>query len=168
MIKCQNCSHENYLGALFCAECGAQLQKGGVTTQSLEVDAQVAPAEHFTEDDFASGVSIEQSVVTLHFLESDQFLPLFGKNEFTLGRINEGQSIQPDVDLSSYNGYKQGVSRIHAVVQIKDTGIILKDLGSVNGTRLNGTKLVPHLPHALKHGDLILFGKLKVQAVIRN
>jgi hypothetical protein len=168
MIKCQNCNSDNYLGALFCAECGAQLQRGGVTTQSLSADAPDVPAEVYTEEDFPSGVSVDHSVVTLHFLETDQFLPLFGRTEFTLGRINAGQTIQPDVDLTPYNGYKQGVSRMHATIQVKDDAVILKDLGSVNGTRLNGAKLVPHLPNHLKHGDMLLFGKLKVQAVIRK
>jgi predicted component of type VI protein secretion system len=48
------------------------------------------------------------------------------------------------------------VSRIHAVVRLKPTAVELVDLGSMNGTRLNGEKL--RGPRELRDGDTIRIG----------
>lgn len=48
------------------------------------------------------------------------------------------------------------VSRIHAVVRLSQNGVELVDLGSMNGTRLNGEKL--RGPQPLKDGDVIRIG----------
>ncbi len=48
------------------------------------------------------------------------------------------------------------VSRIHAVVRLTPHGVELVDLGSMNGTRLNGEKL--RGPERLGDGDLIRIG----------
>lgn len=48
------------------------------------------------------------------------------------------------------------VSRIHAVVRLKPEGVELVDLGSMNGTRLNGEKL--RGPQQLQDGDTIRIG----------
>lgn len=45
------------------------------------------------------------------------------------------------------------VSRHHALVSLEDDGYILKDLGSKNGTFVNGKELEG--PHALQNGDEI-------------
>lgn len=48
------------------------------------------------------------------------------------------------------------VSRIHAAVRLTRKGVELLDLGSMNGTRLNGEKL--HRPQHMKDGDAIRIG----------
>ncbi|MCZ8521517.1 MULTISPECIES: DUF6382 domain-containing protein [Paenibacillus] len=49
-----------------------------------------------------------------------------------------------------------GVSRLHAeFVREEGGGIAIKDLGSRNGTLVNGEALVPYKTHALKEGDKI-------------
>ena len=40
------------------------------------------------------------AVVSLHMVDSGQFVNLTGQTEFTIGRTAEGQPILPDVDLS--------------------------------------------------------------------
>lgn len=40
------------------------------------------------------------------------------------------------------------------------------DLGSSNGTRINGQKIVPHVEYTINHGDLVVLGKLKVQVLL--
>ncbi len=42
------------------------------------------------------------------------------------------------------------------------------DLGSSNGTRVNGQKIVPHVDYPVKHGDIIALGKLKIQLIIHK
>ena len=66
----------------------------------------------------------------------------------------------PDVDLSAYTARDKGVSRIHASLRLDRRQVLLMDLGSTNGTRLNGTPLAAHEPVRLENGDEIILGKL--------
>jgi len=91
---------------------------------------------------------------------------LVGRAEFTLGRVSEGQPLIPEIDLSVYKAYDQGVSRLHAVLSIRTDQVSITDLGSANGTWLNGVRLPPHTAHTLKNGDLISLGTMKIQALI--
>ncbi len=74
----------------------------------------------------------------------------------------------PDVDLSPYEAYTQGVSRLHSCLKIINQRVVITDLGSSNGTRVNGQKIMPHIDYPLNHGDVIALGKLKVQVLIRR
>jgi EAL domain-containing protein (putative c-di-GMP-specific phosphodiesterase class I) len=53
------------------------------------------------------------------------------------------------------------VSREHAELTIIENGLLLRDLGSTNGTYVNGTRI--NQPCTVHHGDLLQFG----QAVFR-
>ena len=53
-----------------------------------------------------------------------------------------------------------GVSSKHATLQIGLKGLTIADLGSTNGTHLNGQKLAPNAPTPLKNGDVIKLGRL--------
>ena len=101
-------------------------------------------------------------------MDSGKILPLASRNEFTLGRLSEGQPIMPDIDLTPYQAYASGVSRLHAVVKREDTRVAVMDLGSSNGTYVNGRRLNPHTEEALSHGDIVALGKLKIQILLRN
>jgi hypothetical protein len=52
-----------------------------------------------------------------------------------------------------------GVSRRQAVlVNRPDTGLTVRDLGSANGTQLNGVELVPGVDTPVKDGDILAIG----------
>ena len=51
-----------------------------------------------------------------------------------------------------------GVSRYHAAVEWDGRDLTLTDLGSSNGTFVNGRRLEPRAPHPLHDGDQIAFG----------
>jgi pSer/pThr/pTyr-binding forkhead associated (FHA) protein len=61
----------------------------------------------------------------------------------------------------------QGVSRIHATITVEKGRVYITDMGSVNGTRVNGNRLEPHAARPLQNGDIVILGKLKLQAIIR-
>ena len=105
--------------------------------------------------------------VTLHLMDTGQVLPLAERNEFTIGRISEGQPIMPDIDLSPYQAYANGVSRLHAVIKREASHIFLMDLNSANGTYVNGKRLNPNVEHTLKNGDVVALGKLKIQILLK-
>jgi hypothetical protein len=166
MIVCSNCSHVNMAGALFCAECGAQLGRSdGLTTQNIKT-SQMNESAKPKSAPVAPAVAVN-NWVTLHLLDTGQVLPLTERAEFTLGRISEGQPIMPDVDLSPYQAYARGVSRLHAVIKREASHVFLMDLGSSNGTFVNGKRLTPNVDHALSNGDVVALGKLKIQVLLK-
>jgi pSer/pThr/pTyr-binding forkhead associated (FHA) protein len=85
---------------------------------------------------------------------------IFPAEETVVGR-RDSSSFRPDVDLSLWGGYRSGVSRRHALL-VRKPGhqLYLVDLGSSNGTFINGERLVPEQPYLLHDGDEIKFGHL--------
>lgn len=169
MIICSNCKHSNMAGAMFCAECGAQLVgKDTLTTQNISTQQFDQPVEHASEDDMYQPFDGSDAWGSLHLLDTGQVLPLSNRNEFTMGRVSEGQPIMPDIDLSPYQAYAAGVSRLHAVIKRDGGRVIFIDLGSANGTYINGKRLVPNVEQVINHGDVVALGKLKLQVLIKN
>ena len=80
-----------------------------------------------------------------------------------IGRGDPQAGIYPDVDLGPHGAQSNGVSRQHAAVIAKDNRIKIKDLGSVNGTKLNGFTLEANQEYRLRHGDSLEIGQLKLQ-----
>ncbi|TAK12094.1 MAG: FHA domain-containing protein [Anaerolineae bacterium] len=170
-VQCPNCNHANFDGALFCAECGTKLvTEDGLSTASVRpTDASKAQVSGSMEA-VAPPPAIQTSdaLISLHVVRTGQILPLVGRDEFTVGRVSEGQSILPDIDLTPYDAYSQGVSRLHATIKLSEDHILLIDLGSSNGTRLNNEKLQPHREYELRHGDMVALGRFKLQALVRQ
>ena len=168
MIICSNCQHKNVTGAIYCAECGAQ--RDGVETLITQAitDEQIEnELKKKTPRPEAPAIPAN-SWLSLHLMDSGKILPLASRNEFTLGRLSEGQPIMPDIDLTPYQAYASGVSRLHAVVKREVNRVLVMDLGSSNGTYLNGRRLNPHTEEPLNHGDIVALGKLKIQILLRN
>ncbi|NOY99417.1 MAG: FHA domain-containing protein [Chloroflexi bacterium] len=138
-----------------------------LVTQTIHTDGMSGEAMKSAEKHH-SVASQMSGWVTLQLLESGQFLPLAERNEFTLGRVSEGQPIMPDVDLTPYRAYECGVSRLHTVLKKIDDRIVIMDLGSSNGTFVNGNRLEPNKEYPLAHGNIISLGKLKIQVLLKN
>lgn len=170
MIVCSNCRHTNMAGAIFCSECGAALgTPDPLTTQNIKTGQieEVIKQKPVPRAPSAAPRAQLSSWVTLHLLDTGQVLPLAERNEFTLGRISEGQPIMPDIDLTPYQAYARGVSRLHAVLKREASHVFLMDLGSSNGTFVNGKRLSPNVDHAISNGDVIALGKLKIQILLK-
>lgn len=74
-------------------------------------------------------------------------------SRFVIGRREGGQVVIDD-------GI---VSRRHADISYEDGKYVLRDLGSRNGTRVNGTKIKER---ALSHGDRIYIGRTKFRFIL--
>jgi hypothetical protein len=167
MLTCPNCNHEDYPGTLFCSECGAPLSGlDGKKTQAFErkgIDSKaLGQATSLPEMETLK----EKARAYLRLVDHDVTMPLVEKQEFTIGRITEGQPILPDVDISMYDAYSQGVSRLHASFKIFNQRVTITDLGSSNGTRVNGQRIMPNVEYPLNNGDVIALGKLKIQIIL--
>ena len=166
MIICPNCQHKEMSGAVYCTKCGAQLVDMSVATNKIKTAETRQVAQHDSGLTPPPPPTHFQSWISLNMVESGQILPLADRTEFTLGRSAEGQPIVPDVDLSPHNAYANGVSRLHAVLKLIQEQIVIMDLGSSNGTYLNGSRLPPYVETPVAHGDVIYLGKLKIQVLI--
>ena len=76
-----------------------------------------------------------------------------------IGRGKPEQGIVPEIDLS-IRPSDRGVSSQHAVLRVSETGLTVTDIGSTNGTTLNGSEdlLTPDVEVPLADGDRIHVG----------
>ncbi len=116
-------------------------------TVLLEQSAQSGPAVLPTEL-LVPETELLAPQAVLELLENDEVassLPV-SRTRFSFGR-SPGET---DCVLNA-----TGISRIHGEIRREGELWVLCDLGSKNGTRLNGEPLVPHETYPLKHGDRI-------------
>jgi pSer/pThr/pTyr-binding forkhead associated (FHA) protein len=84
-----------------------------------------------------------------------------------LGRLDPASDVFPEIDLTNDNGLEKGVSRRHARILKREGTVVVEDLGSINGTFINGKRLAPYLPEVLSHGDQLQLGKLLIEVELR-
>ena len=167
MIECPNCKHKNLDGTVFCAECGMQVSGvHSVVTQNITTNS--LPVTSVDQKKTAAYAKSLDTWASLHLVDSGQILPLGDRTEFTLGRVSEAQPIMPDIDLTPYQAYASGVSRLHSVLKREGNRVFVMDLGSSNGTYLNGKRLKPNVDQTLNHGDMLALGKLKIQILLKT
>ena len=172
MILCPNCQHQEIAGALFCSECGAQLVFAeNISTQSIHRTDSISETPPPSTDSPTGAVAASapaEGLISLHLIDSGKVLPLAGRMDFSLGRVTDGQPILPDIDFTPYDAYSQGVSRLHAALKIINNRVVIVDLGSSNGTRVNGQKIVPNIDYPVNHGDVVALGRLKIQVLLKR
>jgi pSer/pThr/pTyr-binding forkhead associated (FHA) protein len=96
---------------------------------------------------------------SLVVVSSGHRISLPAEGELILGRIDTGLSFAPDVDLTSdIQGGMQSISRRHAKVVAFRGQHLIEDLGSTNGTVVNGCPLNDGQRVPLQHGDHITLG----------
>lgn len=80
-----------------------------------------------------------------------------------VGRVADvSERDQVQLDLSPYGGYQGGVSRKHAIITLNEGALYIEDLGSTNGTRINGFQLSANRKYRLRDGDEVEFARLRV------
>jgi pSer/pThr/pTyr-binding forkhead associated (FHA) protein len=88
------------------------------------------------------------------------------RNPMMLGRASEAEGYRPDFDMTFYD---EGdfVSRRHARITKGSRGYFVTDLGSSNGTTINGQALEPGRAYRLRNGDRIKVGLVVIQFWLR-
>jgi len=89
-------------------------------------------------------------------------------DETNVGRADAAQNWRPELDVIPYGGGAPdlGVSRHHARVLRHDNGFAVTDMGSTNGTYVNGRAAPYNQPVPLNNGDTLSFGALNTQVSI--
>jgi hypothetical protein len=166
VITCPNCGEEVSSKAIACKHCGHLLKDiGNDAMQTMVINRP----KLLDDDEFAANfpqgtskfsddiiyVSIERLNTPIARYIQDKPLVL-GRRE--LDETSELTS--NDIDLTPYNAHERGVSRRHAHIYHADGGLFIEDLGSSNGTVVNGTVLELNQPQKLRDGDEIMLGRM--------
>lgn len=139
-VFCSNCGVPIGVEDLFCAFCGAR--------QPISLDYGRSAAAKLLVLEPQSG-----EIRGTYILDKQTSL---------IGRMDPVSGIFPDIDLSPYDPESK-ISRRHARVWYEKDRFFVEDLGSVNGTVINGTlSLPPRQPHALEDGDVLQLGETQL------
>ena len=149
-VFCNQCGHRNPPSSSFCSSCGAVLDMHDERTVVIaQVDAlQDLPGP-------SDNASIRLGDVQGHGVLVIRSGDLTG-SRFTLSKDVTliGRHPESDILLDDIT-----VSRRHAEVIKTASALIVRDLGSLNGTYVNQTRVDEF---ALKHGDELQVGKFRM------
>lgn len=146
-------------GTLFCSECGSRLWG----ESSVDEISRLQDETLLHTDKIGSlNIPVFSPPIgfTIRISGSIEPVKLANKPEYLLGRSDPKHEVIPDLDLGQYNGQQLGVSRKHAYLIQTETGLSIRDLGSTNGTLVNGRVLAANQEWSLRDGDEIRLGKL--------
>ncbi len=136
---CFHCSQELTPGDIFCAFCGKRQPGTQRTTAKL---------------------------VVLGTQEMSAQFMLNPEGESLIGRLDPNRGIRPEVDLSKYDPAAR-ISRRHAKIIALGDQFFIEDLGSANGTFINGQlRLKPKEPHVLVNGDEVRLGETTLKFLV--
>jgi pSer/pThr/pTyr-binding forkhead associated (FHA) protein len=140
--------------------------KTQLTDKRLSTQTLPRPVNAFRSPYDSSLPTKQRRVTAVRFhLEHNSSIDIPARAYIMLGRQKNNQDTV-DVDLGDA-GEKQGVSRNHAVIQVINHMVTVRDYNSRNGTLLNGEKLYPMRDYPLQSGDELTLGcvTVKVQFV---
>lgn len=166
MKICPNCTHQEIEGALFCSECAANLFDSAYSG-SNDAEGNQFLTNEFSKEELLGEVNTRKfdslEAVCFQLIHSGVLLHLSKDHKMIIGRSVNGQPLLPDIDLTPYDGFENGVSRVHGEVLWNDDEILITDLDSANGTRVNDIKIAAFRPFPVKLDDIIVFGRLQVK-----
>ncbi len=168
MITCKVCNNQEFHGVFFCGECGSQL----VLADDKNVDTFIYPSQvRGLEIDISNTIPkklLENKTFILYYIDQEEMINIPDQEEFTIGRFVDGQVITPDVDLNLYEAFDKGVSRLHATIRVnrEKNKIHVIDLGSANGSSINGYEIPANSEVPLNHGDVLTLGKFSMKVIL--
>ncbi|MEP6475827.1 MAG: FHA domain-containing protein [Actinomycetota bacterium] len=145
-LFCSRCGHPNRDDARFCSQCGAQLDADGTLSHTpVETEEDTLDEFPFPHDELETG----QALLLVKRGPNAGSTFLIEKDSTSLGRDTRSDVFLDDVT----------VSRGHARIERRDGVFFVKDLGSLNGTYLNGEAVEET---KLARGDEVQIGKFKL------
>lgn len=118
-------------------------------------------------DELYRQYNIEVHHALLFYVAGEESPIIFvNKTEIDIGRADAKGRIVPEFDLSTFDGAKLGVSRLHAKIVYDDGQYMIEDLHSTNHTWVNGQKLVPYHYTPVSDGSIIQVGHLATNVFV--
>ncbi|NDD63509.1 MAG: FHA domain-containing protein, partial [Acidobacteria bacterium] len=135
---CGNCGQDISADDIYCAFCGVRITGRQATARLVVLGTNELGAQYAVT---SSGESL-------------------------IGRMDPNRGIRPEVDLSKYDPAAR-VSRRHARIIAHGNQYFIEDLGSANGTLLNGSiRLVQGKPQVLTSGDELKLGETTLKFLV--
>ncbi len=172
-MNCPFCLKSNENGLSVCAHCGKPLPTAVRThfsaaskyvTQELRSrgtgSLSLPPSEDYLPQD--TGFLHDSAILTLELIDSNSKIYLKTQGHISLGRADKESNWQPTVDLTPYGATELGVSRAHADLLFENDQVFVLELGSANGTRINGILVKTGEAQRLRNGDMLQLGSLKI------
>jgi hypothetical protein len=152
---CPVCQSENSVLVVECQQCGAALEADRDITLPTIPSNWDPPVPHSHH----AGHMWPPEGLALYVTGEDNPIEMPYRPRTVLGRGASSVG-EPCVNLSDYGAGALGVSRRHATITFSGEDCLLEDLGSSNGTWLNGNRLTAYQPHPLQNGDVVRLGQL--------
>jgi hypothetical protein len=150
---CPTCHEPYHADDVVCPHCRIRLLRTGITNKIAQND--IATVAVLTKQvQFVQNISDVRIVLEINH----KVLSLPNLPQIVLGRVT-GNGDLPDIDLSSFSAQDFGVSRQHLKV-VRDKLFYVEDIGSTNGTYINGMRLAPYTQYMLRHSDTLTIGQL--------
>lgn len=145
-MVCGRCGYSNADDARYCSGCGTRLEP------SADAPTEVLSPVRVTEVPPYSGQA--ELVVTSGHRSGTRF-------ELAGDRVTVGRHPDSDVFLDDIT-----VSRRHVVLELSHGGHVLLDVGSLNGTYINGVRTDGEV--TLHSGDEVQVGKFKLLYLVSS
>jgi len=149
-----------------------QTRSFGTGANAIAADAadaaDAAPVQGASQGAGATAAPGETGTLNLVFPNGQSFVMQGDHAE--VGRADVAQNWHPELDVIPFGGGAPdlGVSRHHARLERRDGGFAVIDVGSTNGTYINGRVAPYNQPVAIKDGDTLSFGALNTQLVVSS
>ena len=150
-VLCPACGASNTAGSNFCEDCGASLKAAAAPAPLATASATPIPAP------VASAAPAGPARL---IMPNQVELPLT-KEESLLGRSSPADNIYPEVDLTDLDP-ESYVSRRHGRILRQGGKYLYEDIGSSNGSFINGTRLQSHIQTELHDGDTLRLGRTEM------
>jgi hypothetical protein len=156
-LKCPDCGTLHFASEIkFCEVCGYNFETGGHGEIPAAPEPPPQPPAILA---WELTVSVDPSLRTAESPEAPAgWTPVqirIVKESSLIGRRSVARAIEPEVALD----HDPAVSHRHALLSLQtDQTLALRDIGSSNGTSLNGAEIPPMTDTPLKDGDRITLG----------
>lgn len=156
MLRCPYCAYDNREGILICENCahflGSDMPTPLVVSKFLSESLRPPYRLHYSETE----VALHLAPSRLYAMRAE-----FPDHRLTLGRGSpHTQAVLSTLAIQVHNTVELGVSRNHAALIPFPQWVAIEDIGSTNGTFLNGERLILGRSYRLAEGDAIHLGQL--------
>ena len=140
---CPHCQAVLSPGARFCRQCGAQLEAVNAQPEIPAAAVAGTAPEELAPTRRMEGDELAELLHWVLITPEGQEIAIPSGSRLTIGRMKDN-----DLPIAD-----EKISRHHALIENQAGVVMVSDLGSINGTLVNGQKISASTP--VKNGDLI-------------
>lgn|ERR1700690_2740034 len=166
---CPSCERENRVEEIVCEHCGKPFESASENySKTIDVDQETQFLSSDLEEQIQkANTEAPSEGIAIYVLGPLRPIEIRLENIFVIGRLVDAKQ-EKVVDLTPYHAFILGVSRRHLMVQRSGNGCEVMDLDSRNGTWVNGQRLEPEIPFAVKSGTQIRLGNMHIFIFFRE